>query len=946
MDTLTSPKNVSFMEPVTQSGLSSFYPQLNNLTLIYNASTDEVVSLISPEVPINPQLSAFMGTQLKVIAPELHNLFHSFNTPITSENQQGIAQHEYASLHITSTPLSNNSQVLVNIVIKHKSEDTNADTSFIYLVSKALEVAPHGITIADARLPGCPLIYCNNAFFQLTGYQPNEVLGRNCNFLQGDDIDQRGIAIIREALSQKGSCHTVLRNYKKRGELFWNELSLSPVINGDGDVTHYVGLQYDITDKMMVEGALKESEQRYRTLFETNTDGVAYYTAEGYCHDANETYCSMLGMTWHQLIDSSFDDITPDTWLEKDHQIKQQQITNKEHTVEYDKELKRRDGSLVPVHIRQSAHYDQDGAVIAFWLSVRDLSQERHTQQKLAQSKQLLTETGKLAKVGGWELSSNNQVLYTEESMYLLGLDANHGDLSTLTNSVIFDHSLILKQAIEVCRSSGSPLDLTLQSLQSNQERWFHIKGNVRSPGTKDCLIVGAIQDVTETKQAQNKLLEHEAHLHHLAHHDALTGLPNRLLFNDRVRHAIAKSKREGQTLSVLILDLDRFKNINDSLGHEIGDRFLINIAQRVNESMRESDTFARLGGDEFVILLENIHDSQEVTQVAQKLLSVIAKPVEVDDHQLHSTASIGISMYPEDGQTIDDLLRCADAAMYRVKEKGKNNFQFYTKEITHRAVELLTLENDMHHAIEKTHFEIHYQPQINLSDAKLIGFEALLRWKHPDKGMISPGDFVPLAEESGLILKLGEWVIMEACRQAKEWLDKGLDFGRVAVNLSAKQFHRSNIVKQVNTALATFQLPADHLELEITEGIAVENIEDTITTLKELKDIGVHLAIDDFGTGYSSLSYLKRFSIDKLKIDKSFVDDILTDTSDAAIATSTIALAHQMGLKVIAEGVETSEQAKFLKDSDCDEAQGYLYAKPLPQQEASSFIVSYSRQN
>jgi len=943
---MTSAMPNEYEKPMTtescqRQALTPYYSQVNDISFVVDLKSFKILSISSSEHSLQRSFNAFIGSTLTDVIPELKDFEEDLATKIASGNFATPLTTPSTDVFIIANVIEGtdtHSLALFHLTVP----EPQTDCSFIYLLSRALEAAQHGVTIVDARLPKHPIIYCNRAFTQLTGYEVHDVLGKNCNFLQGNDKDQRAIPIIREALSNGEECKTVLRNYKKDGEMFWNELTLSPVFDGRGTLTHYVGIQYDITDQMIVEGALKESEKRYRTLFETNVDGIAYYDLNGQCLDANETFCELLDIPWDDVVDSNLRDITPSQWHSIDEKIRESQIQNNLHCQEYEKELLRGKETTFPVNARQCLHLNEFGRPVAFWLLIKDISHQKETLEKLKHSKQLLTETGKLAKVGGWEMFKDGSIYFTQEAVAILQLDNSESDLEHLSNMFHKEHSLLFKKSVEITNDTAEPLDITLQIQRGDEQQWLRIQGHKKINDEGQQTIVGAIQDITETKLAQDKLMEHESHLKHLAHHDALTGLPNRLLYNDRVEHAINRAEREGSKLAVLLLDLDRFKNINDSLGHEIGDRFLKSIASRASHAIRESDTFARLGGDEFVVLLEGLDTPDDVANVAKKLQAAISKPVQVDNHSLHSTASIGISMYPDDGEHVDELLRCADSAMYQVKESGKNSFQFYTKEINHRAVELLVLENDMHRALDDEDFILHYQPQISLKDKSIVGFESLVRWIHPEKGMVSPADFIPLAEESGLILKLGEWVLMESCRQAKEWLDTGYSFGRVAVNLSAKQFHRSDIVAQVKHALKTYQLPSDKLELEITEGIAIENIDVTIETLNELKSLGIHLAIDDFGTGYSSLSYLKRFSIDKLKIDKSFVDDILTDEGGAAIATSTIALAHQMGLKVIAEGVETPQQSNYLKDHHCDEAQGYLYSRPLNYQDAKAFLENY----
>ncbi len=383
-----------------------------------------------------------------------------------------------------------------------------------------------------------------------------------------------------------------------------------------------------------------------------------------------------------------------------------------------------------------------------------------------------------------------------------------------------------------------------------------------------------------------------------------------------------------------MLIDLDRFKVINDTLGHAIGDRLLQEVAQRLTGCLREGDTVARLGGDEFMLLLPGVEHTKSTIKIVQKILETFKSPFYFNDHELHITTSIGIALYPDDGEDAQTLLKNADTALHRAKEQGRNNYQFYTSTMNATALERLSLEGKLRHALEREEFVVYYQPQVSLSTGQIVGMEALVRWRHPDLGLIPPMKFIPLAEETGLIIPLGFWVLRTACAQNKAWQKAGYPPLRVAVNLSTRLFKQQTFIQVVAQTLHETGLDPDYLELELTEGIIMENIETTITTLKELKKMGVHISVDDFGTGYSSLAYLKRFPIDTLKIDRSFVLDITTDPDDAMIAMLIINVAHHLKLRVIAEGVETKEQLAFLRSHGCDEIQGYLFSRPLPAEE------------
>ncbi|MHB1619641.1 MAG: EAL domain-containing protein [Sulfuricella sp.] len=431
-------------------------------------------------------------------------------------------------------------------------------------------------------------------------------------------------------------------------------------------------------------------------------------------------------------------------------------------------------------------------------------------------------------------------------------------------------------------------------------------------------------EDVTERKS-------YESQLEHQANYDTLTELPNRNLSRDRLGQALSYARRHGRDLALMFIDLDHFKNINDSLGHNIGDLLLKQVSARLAGCVREGDTVARQGGDEFVVILSDVAAEEDISVVTRKILTAMAEPFDIDGHELYVSCSIGIALYPRDGEDAETLLKNADAALYRAKDLGRNNAQFFTAEMNVKAMERLMLENGLRHALERNEFVVHYQPQVDLRSGEIIGMEALVRWQHPELGLVSPARFIPVAEESGLIVPLGEWVLRTACAQNKAWQRAGLKPISVAVNLSARQFRQPNLVEVVAGILRETELDPAHLELELTESLVMHNVEVTIATLGRLKAMGIKLSIDDFGTGYSSLSYLKRFPIDMLKIDQSFVRDITTDPSDAAIAKTIISMAHDLQLRVIAEGVETEEQKSFLQQRHCDEMQGYFFSKPVP---------------
>lgn len=441
------------------------------------------------------------------------------------------------------------------------------------------------------------------------------------------------------------------------------------------------------------------------------------------------------------------------------------------------------------------------------------------------------------------------------------------------------------------------------------------------------------VQDITERKQMENTIRQ-------MAYYDSLTGLPNRNLLNDRLAVALANSSRNNQNVAILFLDLDHFKTINDSLGHEAGDQLLQQVSQRIKGILRKQDTVGRMGGDEFIVLIPGLTETGHTAKVAQKILASLAPAFKIGDNELYIGCSIGISIFPDDGMEIKTLLKNSDLAMYRAKEKGRNTFQFYTPAMNFKAMERLAVEKNLRKALDRDEFELHYQPKINLKSGRIAGMEALLRWDSPELGMVMPNQFIPVAEETRLIIQLGHWVLVTACQQAKFWREAGLPEIPISVNLSVIQFTHPNLVSEISKVLEQTGIPPHQLELEITESVLMQDTTLAVSILKKLSGLGIKISLDDFGTGFSSLNYLKNLPLDYLKIDRTFVKDINLRTN-AAITKAIVTLAQSLDMKTIAEGVETEEQREHLKELNCDEAQGYLFSRPIPKDEIEELMRS-----
>ncbi len=720
--------------------------------------------------------------------------------------------------------------------------------------------------------------------------------------------------------------------HHKDGERRRLEVVETPVFDQERKVVSIEGIAHDITAKKQAEDALRTHQQHLTTLLETIPHGIQENDLEGVVTYSNPAHHHMLGYQTGELIGKAIWDMHP---AEADKQKLQDYlgylvVEQPEPTPYYTTSL-RKDGIPVDLQVDWTYKRDERGELIGFISVITDVSERKKAEQHLRQAAAVYENT-------------TEAVVITDERANVIAVNRAFTEISGYAQEEVIGRNPRLWKSEQHDEAFYQALWTSLKETdQWRGEIWNRRKSGdvypawmsvnaIRDDNGRLTNYIAVTSDISAIKQSQERI-------QHLAHHDPLTGLPNRLLFNARLEHGLQRADREGVRVAVLFLDLDNFKPINDGLGHPVGDRVLQEVAKRLGSRVRQGDTVARIAGDEFSIILEGIAETRDASMLAEKLLVVLDTPIAIDGRELHVTASIGISLYPDDGGDVTTLMKNADAAMYRAKEHGRNRYCFYTGELTKAALERLEIENALRKALSRNQLEVYFQPQYSLSTGRLAGAEALLRWQHPELGSVSPSRFVPIAESTGLILPIGEWVLRNACTQARAWQEAGFDIGRIAVNVAGQQIQHAKIVDAVADALEASGLDPRHLELEITESFIMQQAERAIGTLQTLRGLGVKLAIDDFGTGYSSLSYLKRLPIDRLKLDRSFVSDIPRNPDDIAIARAVIALGKSLELEVVAEGVESAEQQAFLESEGCDLVQGFLYSRPVPAAEMEAVV-------
>ncbi|RJF98880.1 EAL domain-containing protein [Noviherbaspirillum saxi] len=699
-------------------------------------------------------------------------------------------------------------------------------------------------------------------------------------------------------------------------------------------------MAHDITDHIRSQEELK----RFRLALDSSIDAVYLIDAEQLRFvDVNETAIATLGYSYRELLQLGPQDLKPDPGeLEKIQHRFAEVIRSKHKTGMFETVHQRKDGARLPVEVYLRAIRSERRQFLV--AVVRDITERVKAETVLRESEERFRVAFNQAAVGLAHVAPDGRWLMVNNKLCeIVGYSRNEL-LNMAFQDITHPDDVVTDWAI-ARRMTACEIDEKTREKRYRHKNGYYIWVNltssmVRSEDGTPKYYSTVVEDISRRKQIEEELL-------HLANHDALTSLPNRSLLLDRLSQALVFAGRSASQVAVMLIDLDRFKNINDSFGHEAGDKFIMEIGRRLAASVRAGDTVARLGGDEFVLIRPDVAQGDAVVILAQQIQEALGRPLTIQGHEFFPSGSIGISMYPKDGEDSQTLLKNADTAMYRAKDAGRNNFQFYAHDMNSRALDRLKLESGLRRALERDEFVVHYQPQMEIASGEIIGAEALLRWQAPGQGMIFPGDFISIAEEAGLIVPMGEWVLRTACTQKKAWHDAGMRAPmKIAVNLSARQFKHQDIVKVVSRVLEQTGCRPEWLELEITESVVMDNPEAAARTLQKLSDMGVHLSIDDFGTGYSSLNYLKRFPINSLKIDRSFVRDITTDVDDAAIARAVIALAHSLKMTVIAEGVESAEQLSFLREQQCDQMQGYYLSRPVPAPELEKLLNATSQKS
>ncbi|HEY0848199.1 MAG TPA: EAL domain-containing protein [Noviherbaspirillum sp.] len=783
------------------------------------------------------------------------------------------------------------------------------------------------------------IVLCNRAFCRMLGYTAEELLGHNNREFQPPEsaahVFRTFNEVYRTGIPANSLDWVMIR---KDGHTVVGEGSVHLVHDLKGDAVGFRGIMRDVTARRQTENALRESEARYRSIIESIQD--AYYEVDlrGDIVLCNNAFCRMIGYPEHEVLYRNNRVFQTEKAAATVFRIFNQVYRTGIPADCFDWEMLRKDGTVITGEGSVQLVRSLDGQATGFRGILRDVTERRKVEQALRESEARFRALTNLSTDWYWE--QDTAFRYTRmESRH----EKANATQSTFLGKRPWDTSLEIEgnggwDAHRELLAAHKPFrDVVMHRLLAG-DRPYYI--SVCGEPIFDSEGVfkgyrGVSREITDQKLAEERI-------HHLATHDALTGLPNRTMFSHLLVNAISSAQRLRRNIAVLFIDLDRFKFINDTLGHDAGDKLLKEVATRFKKALRASDVVARLGGDEFVVLVQDVNDDAHAAAVARKVLATAIKPFMLSGRECRVTASIGISMYPRDGDDEHWLMKNADIAMYFAKEEGKNNYQFYSPDIRSQSIERLVMENNLRYALERNELTLHYQAKRELVSGEITGVEALLRWDNDELGAVSPVQFIPVAEETGMIIPIGKWVLRTACEQNMAWQRKGLPPVRMAVNLSVRQFADEHLVADIEAILRETGMAPELLELEITEGMVVHNPEHALKLLSAIKALGVRLAIDDFGTGYSSLGQLKHFPIDTLKVDRSFIRDIATNAGDKAITEAIIAMGKTLNLTVVAEGVETVEQEAFLREQACDEMQGFYFSKPVSADDFAALLDAH----
>jgi diguanylate cyclase (GGDEF)-like protein/PAS domain S-box-containing protein len=783
------------------------------------------------------------------------------------------------------------------------------------------------------------VVRASQSVLRLLGYSPEEILGSSLADMYFHPQDRQDF--LRSLAESNGALAAYESRLRHRdGREVWVLTNAQYLRNADGKIVGVEGTTRDNTEHRAMVEALKNSEARLVALIEALPDAVILKDGEGHWQIVNSAGLALFrlkGLDWQGKDSKQLAAMKPDlvATITRDRSSDQVAWRNRRLT-RSEEEILGEEGQTHHWEFVKLPLFNPDGSRRGLLVVARDLTERRRAEEDLRLAAQVFENSGEAIMIMD---ADSLAVSVNRAFLEMSGYQPSEvlGKAPAMLKSDLHDEDFyhrLWQSLTDTDYWQGE-----IWNRRKNGEvypEWLGIS-TLHSPDGKVTHYVAISSDISERKAA-------EARIEFLAHHDPLTDLPNRLLLKDRLERAIVHGDRTGTKVALLFIDLDRFKTVNDSLGHPVGDRLLREAAQRLRTCIRDMDTVSRQGGDEFLVVLTEPEDADAVTSVAEDILSALAMPFSLDGHEVAISCSVGIAVFPEDGSDFDGLLKKADIAMYHAKEAGRNAFRYYTERMNIDALERLDLQNRLRRGLEQNEFVLYYQPLIELASNRIVGAEALVRWNSPDLGLVMPGRFINVAEESGLIVPIGEWVLREACHELRRWHDAGHTHLSMAVNLSAIQFRRGSVEESVMRALGEAGADPAALELELTESILLQGAEHVLATVRRLKGLGVRLSIDDFGTGYSSLAYLKRFAVDKLKIDQSFIRDLPTDPDSAAIVRAVIQMAKSLNLLVLAEGVETAATAENLRLLRCDYVQGFFFDRPMPAEQFRALIESRQR--